>query len=215
MDPPAAAAGTDCLTGSREFQGENDTMIYLVIGLLLFLGVHSVAIVAPAWRDGMVARLGDATWKALFTVAAVIGFVLLVHGYGLARADPQVLYTTPPFMRHVASLLMLPVFPLLLAAYLPGRIKAAVKHPMLTATKAWALAHLLVNGTTADVLLFGGFLAWAVADRIAAGKRTVSRRTPASPPSRWNDLVAVVGGLVLYVVFVAWAHERLFGVVPG
>ncbi len=117
-------------------------------------------------------------------------------------------------MRHVAALLMLPVFPLLLAAYLPGRIKAAVKHPMLAATKAWALAHLLVNGTAADVLLFGGFLAWAVADRIAAGKRTVQRRTPGSPPSRWNDLLAVVGGLVLYVVFIAWAHERLVGVAP-
>lgn len=189
-------------------------MSYLVIGLLVFLGAHSVAIVAPAWRSAMIERLGDATWKALFTVAAVIGFILLVHGYGLARADPQVLYNPPPFMRHVAALLMLPVFPLLLAAYLPGRIKLAVKHPMLVATKAWALSHLLVNGTVADVLLFGGFLAWAVADRIAAGKRAVPRRTPAAPTSRWNDLIAVVGGLVLYVVFVAWAHEQLIGVVP-
>jgi uncharacterized membrane protein len=189
-------------------------MIYLVAGLLLFLGVHSVAIVAPAWRDGMVARLGDATWKALYTVVAISGFILLVHGYGLARLDPQVLYAPPPLMRHVAALLMLPVFPLLLAAYLPGRIKAAVKHPMLAATKAWALAHLLVNGTVPDVLLFGGFLAWAVADRIAAGKRAVQRRTPGSPPSRWNDLIAVVGGLVLYVVFIAWAHQRLIGVAP-
>ena len=189
-------------------------MTYLVIGLLLFLGVHSIAIVAPGWRDAMVVRLGDLTWKALFTFASVIGFILLVHGYGLSRSDPQVLYATPPFMRHVAALLMLPVFPLLLAAYLPGRIKTVVQHPMLTATKAWALAHLLVNGTVADVLLFGGFLAWAVADRIAAGKRTVQRRTPASPPSRWNDWIAVVGGLVLYVVFVAWAHQWLFGVAP-
>jgi uncharacterized membrane protein len=189
-------------------------MLYLVTGLLLFLGVHSVAIVAPGWRDGMVVRLGDAPWKALYTVIAVSGFILLVHGYGLARADPLVLYATPPFLRHVAALLMLPVFPLLLAAYLPGRIKAAVKHPMLTATKAWALSHLLVNGTAADVLLFGGFLAWAVADRIAVGRRTVQRRIPASPPSRWNDLIAVVGGLLLYVVFVTWAHERLVGVVP-
>jgi uncharacterized membrane protein len=182
--------------------------------LALFLGVHSVAIVAPAWREGMIARLGDATWKASFTVVSLVGFVLLVHGYGLARTDPQVLYSTPPFMRHVAALLMLPVFPLLLAAYLPGRIKAAVRHPMLTATKAWALSHLLVNGTTADVLLFGGFLAWAVADRIAAGKRTVDRRTPGAPSSRWNDWIAVVGGLVLYAVFVGWAHEALIGVMP-
>jgi uncharacterized membrane protein len=189
-------------------------MTYLVAGLVLFLGIHSIAIVAPAWRDATAARLGDATWQALFALGSVIGFVMLVHGYGLARADPQVLYTTPSWARHVAALLMLPVFPLLLATYLPGRIKAAVKHPMLTATKAWALAHLLVNGTVADVLLFGGFLAWAVADRISVGKRTVQRRIRTSPPSRGNDWVAVLGGLVLYAVFVGWLHQWLFGVAP-
>jgi uncharacterized membrane protein len=187
-------------------------MGYLIVGLLVFLGVHSVAIVAPAWRDATAARLGDPTWKALFGLVSVIAFVMLVHGYALARHDPQVLYTTPAWMRHVAAILMLPVFPLLLATYLPGRIKTAVKHPTLTATKTWALAHLLVNGTVADVLLFGGFLAWAVADRIAVGKRATPRRTPGAPPSRWNDLVALAGGLVLYLLFVGWAHERLIGV---
>jgi len=107
---------------------------------------------------------------------------------------------------------MLPVFPLLLAAYLPGRIKAAVKHPMLAAVKAWALAHLLVNGMLADVLLFGGFLAWAVLDRISAGKRpAVAQAAPGSPR---NDVIAVVGGLALYAVFVVWAHAWLFGVRP-
>jgi uncharacterized membrane protein len=189
-------------------------MTYLIVGLLLFFGVHSIGIVAPAWRDRTAARLGDPTWKALYSVASVIGFVLLVQGYGLARLDPTVLYAPPPWMRHVAALLMLPVFPLLLAAYLPGRIKTAVKHPMLTATKAWALAHLLVNGTVADVLLFGGFLAWAVADRIAVGKRAAQRRNPGAPPSGLNDVIAVIGGLALYVVFVAWAHQRFIGVPP-
>jgi len=190
-------------------------MTYLVAGLLLFLGVHSIAIVAPAWRDGLAARLGDATWKALFTVASVIGFVMLVHGYGLARAEPTVLYTPPIWMRHVAALLMLPVFPLLFAAYLPGRIKAAVKHPMLTATKAWALAHLLVNGNLADVLLFGGFLAWAVADRIAVGKRAAQRKPVVTmAPSTTNDVLAIAGGLVVYVIVVVWAHQRFFGVPP-
>jgi uncharacterized membrane protein len=190
-------------------------MTYLVAGLLLFLGVHSIAIVAPAWRDGMAARLGDASWKAIYALVSVIGFVMLVHGYGLARADPTVLYTPPAWMRHVASLLMLTVFPLLLATYLPGRIKAAVKHPMLTATKAWALAHLLVNGNLADVLLFGGFLAWAVADRIAVGKRAVQRKPLVTgATSRMNDVLAIVGGLVLYVVVFAWAHQRFIGVPP-
>jgi uncharacterized membrane protein len=187
-------------------------MTYLIAGLLLFFGMHSFGIVAPAARERAVTRLGDAPWKALFTLVSVIGFVLLVHGYGIARTTSPILYVPPPGLRHLAALLMLPVFPLLLAAYLPGRIKTAVKHPMLTATKAWALAHLLVNGALVDVLLFGSFLAWAVADRIAAGKRPVPRRTPAAPASPLNDIVAVVGGLLLYAIFIGWAHQRLIGV---
>jgi uncharacterized membrane protein len=163
----------------------------------------------------MAERLGDAPWKAVYSVIAVIGFIMLVHGYAAARAEPVVLYTPAAWTRHLAALLMLPVFPLLFAVYLPGRIKAAVKHPMLTATKAWALSHLLVNGTLADVLLFGGFLAWAVLDRIAVGKRAVPQKTLVSaPPSRMNDLLAVIGGLIVYVIFVAWAHQRFIGVAP-
>jgi len=188
-------------------------MGWLVAGLLLFLGIHSIAIVAPAWREAMLGRLGERAWKGLFTLGSIAGFLMLVHGYGLARADAAILYTPPAALRYLAALLMLPVFPLLLATYLPGRIKAAVKHPTLTATKSWALAHLLVNGSVADVLLFGGFLAWAVADRIAAGKRPVERRLPGTP-RRWNDLVAVVGGLALYALFVGGLHQRWFGVAP-
>jgi uncharacterized membrane protein len=189
-------------------------MGWLLAGLLLFLGSHSIAIFAPAWRDATIARLGVRAWKALIAVISIAGFLMLVYGYGVARVDAQVLYAPPPALRHVTALLMLPVFPLLLATYLPGRIKTAVKHPMLTATKAWALAHLLVNGSVADVLLFGGFLAWAVADRIAVGRRTVERPLPGAPPSRWNDVVAIVGGLALYALFVGGLHQRWFGVAP-
>jgi uncharacterized membrane protein len=183
-------------------------MLKLVAGLVIFLGVHSIRIVAPSWRDAMVERLGPLGWKAVYSVASLAGFILLVGGYGAARLDPVVLYQPPVWARHLAMLLMLPVFPLLLSAYLPGRIKAAVKHPMLAATKAWALAHLLANGMLADVLLFGGFLAWAVADRISAGKRP---QAPVAGPVR-NDVIAVVAGLALYAVFVAWAHRSLIGV---
>jgi uncharacterized membrane protein len=189
-------------------------MTYLIAGLVLFFAVHSIAIVAPAWRDATAARLGEPAWKALFALASTVGFVMLVHGYGVARGDAPVLYATPSWMRHVTALLMLPVFPLLLATYLPGRIRTAVRHPTLVATKTWAVAHLLVNGSVADVLLFGSFLAWAVADRIAVGRRAVQRRLPGPPPTRWNDLVAVVGGLALYAFFVGWAHLHLIGVPP-
>jgi uncharacterized membrane protein len=146
-------------------------MTLLIIGLVLFLGIHSVSIFAPTWRDQQFAQRGEAAWKGVYSVVSLIGFVLLVYGYGAARQAPVVLYTPPAAMRHIALLLMLPVFPLLFAAYLPGRIKSAAKHPMLAATKLWALAHLLANGNLADVLLFGGFLAWAVADRISLKRR--------------------------------------------
>jgi uncharacterized membrane protein len=110
---------------------------------------------------------------------------------------------------------MLPVFPLLLAAYLPGRIKTAAKQPMLAAVKFWALAHLLANGLLADVLLFGGFLAWAVVDRISLKRRPASSATPpGAPPGRFNDVIAVLLGLALYAFFIAWAHLELFGVSP-
>jgi uncharacterized membrane protein len=186
-------------------------MLKLVAGLVIFFGVHSIRIVAPGWRDRMIARVGEIPWKMLYSLASLAGFVLIVGGYAAARLEPVVLYNPPFWLRHVMMLLMLPVFPLLVAAYLPGRIKAAVKHPMLTATKAWALSHLLVNGMLADVLLFGGFLAWAVIDRISAGKRPQPAPPAVAPPIR-NDVIAVVLGLVLYAAFAFWAHPRWIGV---
>jgi uncharacterized membrane protein len=188
-------------------------MIYLIAGLVLFLGVHSVSIVAPAWREATAARLGARPWRGLYSLLSIAGFVLLIWGYGVARMDPIVLYTPPVSMRWLTALLMLPVFPLLLAPYFPGRIKATLKHPMLAAVKFWALGHLLTNGTLADLLLFGGFLIWAVADRISF-KRRVQRPLQTAPPSRFNDAIAIVAGLVLYFVFMRWLHVRWIGVSP-
>jgi uncharacterized membrane protein len=187
-------------------------MAVLIIGLVVFLGVHSITLVAPDLRSLAIARLGEGPWKGLYSLVAAAGFVLIVYGFHLARESPMVLYSPPGWMRHVTFLLMLPVFPLLIAAYLPGRIKAATKHPMLAAVKFWALAHLLSNGMLADVLLFGGFLAWAVVDRISLKRRV--QAVPAAPPGRFNDLIAVVVGLALYILFIEWAHLRLFGVSP-
>jgi uncharacterized membrane protein len=188
-------------------------MALFLIGLILFLGIHSVAIVAPAWRDAQAAR-NPGAWKGIYSIVSIAGFALLIYGYGLARQTPVVVWTPPAGMRHVALLLMLPVFPLLLAAYLPGRIKAAAKHPMLLAVKFWAAAHLLANGTLVDMILFGSFLAWAVADRIAVKKRAVPRSVPGAPPSALNDAIALAAGLALYTVFLLWAHRWLIGVSP-
>jgi uncharacterized membrane protein len=166
-------------------------MSTLILGLIIFLGVHSVSIVAPAWRDAMAQRLGLAGWQIAYALVSLLGFYLIVRGYSHARLSPTVLYVP----------------------YLPGRIRDVAKHPMLVATKFWALAHLLANGMLADVLLFGAVLAWAVADRISLGKRG-QRPIRTAPRGRWNDVAAVVLGLVAYVVFVRWLHLAWFGVAP-
>ena len=190
-------------------------MTLLIAGLVLFLGIHSIAIVAPNLRASAVTRLGLNAWKGVYSLVAIAGFVLICIGYGEARiSNPVWLWQPPQGMRHLALLLMLPVFPLLLAAYLPGRIRTAAKHPMLLATKLWALSHLLANGGLHDVLLFGGFLAWAVVDRISLKRRAVVTPPPSAPASRWNDLLAVLGGLALYVLFVGGLHRWLIGVSP-
>lgn len=188
-------------------------MSLLILGLIVFFAVHSIAIVSPAGRDRLAQRLGEGPYKGLFSLVSLGGLVLVIYGYGLARMDPVLIYTPPMWLRHLAMLLLVPVFPLLLATYLPGRIRTAVRHPMLIAVKLWALAHLLANGTLADVLLFGSFLGWAVADRISLKSRP-TRTHPALPGSALNDAIAIIGGLALYVVFVLWLHRWLIGVAP-
>jgi uncharacterized membrane protein len=192
-------------------------MLVLVAGLLVFLGIHSVSIFAPQWRIATMTRLGERPWKGLYSLASGIGLALLIVGYGMARREPIVLYTPPAGLRHLALLVMVPVFPLLFAAYLPGRIRAATKHPMLLAIKLWAAAHLLANGALADVLLFGGFLAWAVADRISVKRRSAAEahELRTAPPRPANDAIAIGVGLLVYVAFVFFGvHRWLVGVSP-
>ncbi|QCB46616.1 NnrU family protein [Hydrogenophaga sp. PAMC20947] len=196
-------------------------MAILILGLVLFLGIHCVSIVSPDGRDRLAKRMGEMAYKGVYSLVALAGFVLIVWGYGLSREAPVMLYAMPGGFRHLAALLMLPVFVLLFAAYLPGRIQRAAKHPMLLAVKLWALAHLLAQsvtgGSLADVLLFGGFLVWAVADRISLKRRAAAgglRAVPALPASGFNDAIAVVGGLAVYVAIVLWLHAAWFGVRP-
>ena len=191
-------------------------MTWLIVGLVLFLGLHSVSIVAPAWRQAQIERRGENAWKGVYSVVSLIGFVALVYGYGQARLSPTVLYAPPAALRHLSLLLMLPVFVLLIAAYFPGRIRRATRHPMLVAVMLWATAHLLANGTLAAVLLFGGFLVWAAIDRISVAQRSSADQhgAPAAPVRTYNDAIALVGGLAVYVLFIGWAHRWLIGVSP-
>lgn len=188
-------------------------MFELITGLVIFLGVHSIAIVAPAWRNAMVRRLGAGPWKVLYSIVALVGLILVIQGYDAARMDAPWLYVPPAWTRHLGMLLLLPVFVLLLAAYLPGRIQGRLRHPMLMAVKLWALAHLLMNGSVADVLLFGGLLAWAVADRISLKRRGPHPAPgPRLPPTKLNDAVAIGGGIAIYFAFVLGLHTWLIGV---
>ena len=190
-------------------------MTLLILGLALFLGVHSTRIVADGWRTATIARVGEKPWKGVYSLLSIAGFVLLVIGYGAARQSPVVLFAPPVWTRHLAALLTIPAFVLLAAAYVPGNaIKRAVGHPMMAGVKVWALAHLLANGTLADVLLFGTFLAWAVLGFIAARRRDRAAGTtyPAGPGSR--TAIAIVVGLVAWAVFAFALHRPLIGVAP-
>ena len=193
-------------------------MTLLIAGLVLFLGIHTLPML-PATRAGLVSKLGENGYKGLYTLVSFAGFGLIIYGYGLARFDgPPIVYDPPFWLRHVTMLLMVPVFVFLVAAYVPSRIKKTLKHPMLVAVKLWAFAHLLANGDLASVLLFGGFLAWAVADRIS-----VKRRGPgagqiaaaAGDPGKYSDVVVILIGLALYGLFVWKLHVWLIGVPVG
>ena len=190
-------------------------MTLLLLGLLLFLGTHSIHIVAPAWRTAQIARFGEMTWKGVYALLALLGIVLIVYGYGAARLAPEVLWVAPTWARHVTALLLLPAFILLVAADLPGnRIKGRVGHPMVAGVTVWAFAHLLANGTVADLLLFGGFLVWAVSSYAVCRGRDRRQGTSYPQGTIARDIATVVVGTAVWVAFAFWLHGLLFDVRP-
>jgi uncharacterized membrane protein len=190
-------------------------MIILILGLILFLGPHSIRVFADGWRTRQLARLGELNWKGLYSAISAVGLVLIIYGYGLARAQPVMVWTPPTWARHLAGALTLVAFILLAAAYVPrNHIKARMGHPMLLGVKVWAFAHLLANGSLNALVLFGAFLAWAVMDFIVARRRDRATGTiyPPGLPSR--DVVTVAVGIVAWAVFAFALHARWIGVSP-
>jgi uncharacterized membrane protein len=182
----------------------------MIVGLVLFVGIHLVPSL-PGVRAGLVGRLGAGPYKLLFTAVALAGVVTIAYGYGAARlTDTVILWDPPVFTRHLALLLMLPVFPMIVAAYMPTHIKAVLKHPMLAAVKLWAVTHLLANGRLADVVLFGTLLAWAVVVRISL-KRRGKVGGEAAPVWR-ADITAKLIGFAVYLLMVFGGHAWLIGV---
>jgi uncharacterized membrane protein len=190
-------------------------MTILLLGLVVFIGSHAFTM-ARGPRAQAIARLGEGPYKGLYSLVSLIGLVLIVWGFGQYRAGGYTQVWNPPvWTRHLAVLLVWPAFVAFVAAYLPGRIKGALKHPMLAGLKIWALAHLLANGDLGSMLLFGGLLAWAVAARISTKRRDEVRDHggPAARTGGWrNDLLAVAIGTALYLVFLLWLHPVLIGV---
>jgi uncharacterized membrane protein len=190
-------------------------MSLLIFGLVLFLGVHSTRVFANDWRQRFIAQRGAMTWKGLYATASLLGFALIIWGYGLARQQPVVLWASPAWTRHVAALLTMPAFVLLAASYIPGNgIKARLHHPMVLGVKVWALAHLLANNTLADLLLFGGFLVWAVLSFRAARARDRAAHTVYGEGKPVMTVISVVAGLAGWAFFAFWAHAAWIGVRP-
>ena len=190
-------------------------MAMLILGLVLFLGIHSTRIFADGWRSGMIARLGPVRWKGLYTVLSIIGFVVVIWGFRMARADTLVLWSPPVWTRHAAALLMVFSFILLAAAYVPrNSIKARLHHPMVLGVKVWALAHLLANGVAASVVLFSAFLVWAVLSYRAARQRDRAANTVYPPGNAAWTGITVAAGLIAWAVFAMFLHGPLIGVRP-
>ncbi|MGD8174843.1 NnrU family protein [Marinimicrobium sp. ARAG 43.8] len=190
-------------------------MSLLILGLVIFLGTHSINLVAPDWRQAAIERLGKNTWKIAFSLLSLIGLLLIIHGYGQARTEPLWLWHSPVWTRHLAALLTLPAMILLVATYVPGnRIRAKLGHPMLLGVKLWAFAHLIANGSLADVLLFGGFLLWSIAGFAILRRRDRLAGASRAPGATGRDIITVIIGLVLWAAIAFYLHRALIGVAP-
>ncbi|KIU30663.1 NnrU family protein [Methylobacterium radiotolerans] len=195
-------------------------MVLLILGLVLFLGTHAFSM-ARTRRAAIVGRIGEGRYKLGYTALSLLGLVLIgigFHDYRLAGYIP--VWDPPVWTRHLALTLVWLAFVCLAAAYLPGHIRANAKHPMLLAVKIWATAHLLANGDLGSMLLFGGFLAWAVTARISAKRRglvpgavAAQHGGPAAAPLGWrNDVLALVIGTAAWFVFARYLHYPVIGV---
>ena len=190
-------------------------MLVMIAGLVVFLGLHSLRIFADGWRSAQIARMGALPWRGLYSVVSLIGFALIVWGYGMSRLDAVVVWSPPVFMRHLTALLVLIAFILVVAAYVPGNgLKARIGHPMVAGVKIWALGHLLANGTLNDMILFGAFLVWSIA--LFAVSRRRDRAAGVTYPTLGTGRTAltVAIGTVAWLLFAMFGHRLLIGVSP-
>jgi len=190
-------------------------MAMLILGLVIFLGLHSTRIVAEDARGKAIARIGEGPWKGIYSLLSLIGLVLIIWGFARERFDAATLWAPPVYIRHIAITLMLASL-ILLGGYIfkKSHIATAVHHPMAWSVVVWAAAHLLANGSTADLVLFGAFLVWSAADLVSAYDRD-RRKAIVYPAPEWSATIgAVVLGVILWAVLIGGLHLWLFGVSP-
>lgn len=190
-------------------------MALLLVGLVLFIGIHSIRLFAYEWRESMIEQLGKKNWQLLHAAVAFIGIMTTIMGYGYARYSAEWLWFPPVWTRHLAALLVLFSFVFIAAAAMPySKIKSWVGYPMAIGIKLWAFAHLISNGTTADVVLFGSFLAWAILNYSISRRRAREQGITFAAPSFKFDLLALVIALVAYLAIAFYLHALLIGVAP-
>lgn len=189
--------------------------ILLILGMLIFFAAHVFATMRER-RTALIARIGEGPYKGLYSLVSLAGLVMIAYGFGAWRAAgaPQLWYP-PVWTKHIALVLVPIAAILIVAAYVPSHLRTRLKHPMLTGVKVWALAHLLANGDLAGVVLFGGFLVYAVYDRIAVKERAA--RIPPAPAGWEGDVIAVAGGLALFLFLGYVFHPYVVSVpvIPG
>lgn len=190
-------------------------MALLILGLVIFLGAHSIRIFANDWRSRQLARIGEKRWKGLYALVSIVGFVMICWGFGLARHQPVLLYVPPLWLRHLNALFTLLAFILVVAAYVPNNhLKARLGHPMLAGVKTWAFGHLLATGMLHDVVLFGAFLLWAVVDFVSSRRRDRLAGVSYPAGTMKGDIITIVAGIVAWAIFAFVLHAWLIGVNP-
>lgn len=186
-------------------------MIWLIIGLILFLGMHSVRMALPGLREVLWQAWGENAWKGIYSLVSLLGIILVVWGFGLTREQGVQVYDPPSWGLHVTLFLMFISFSLLPFNMRSSRLRPLIKNPFLLAVALWSIGHLLANGDLASVLLFGSFLLWTLANRLSLTLRPDV--APAAVPLV-QDIVAVGAAWLIYLLFLFVLHEWLFGVAP-
>lgn len=191
-------------------------MLVFILCLVLFLVLHSIRIVTPGLRTTVIDRWGKPAWGIGYSIASTLSLVLLAWSFGEARMETGLLYVPPVWASHLTLTLMLIAMICLVAGFLPpGHIATKMKHPIVLSIKIWALSHLLANGETSAVLLFVGFLAWAVLLRISLKRRERAGELVRKPfVSARYDAIAAVIGVLLWGAMIWKVHYWLIGIQP-